>query len=195
MSGTVAPARRGTLFLVVGPSGAGKDSVIAWCRARFAGDGSIVFPRRAVTRRLTDATEDHDTLSEDAYAARVAEAGFALHWRAHGLGYGIPASIAGDLAAGRSVVVNVSRAVGAEARRRFAPVTIVSVTVPADLLAARLRHRRRESEAEIAARLARGAACDVTGGDVVALDNSGSIEVAGAALAALIAAAAAHPPP
>jgi phosphonate metabolism protein PhnN/1,5-bisphosphokinase (PRPP-forming) len=187
--------KRGTLVLVVGPSGAGKDSLIAWCRAQFAGDASVVFPRRLITRNVTEGTEDHDTASDAAYADLVAKGDFALHWRAHGLGYGIPASIAGDLAAGRSVVVNVSRAVLDEARRKFPPVAIVSVTVPPALLAERLRHRRRESEVEIAGRLARGEAHAVSGPDVVALDNSGSIDVAGAALAAVIAGRSAGPRP
>jgi phosphonate metabolism protein PhnN/1,5-bisphosphokinase (PRPP-forming) len=111
---------------------------------------------------------------------------FALHWRAHGLGYGLPASIAADLAAGRNVVVNVSRAVLDEARRRFPPVAVVSVTVPPDILAERLRRRNRESENDIAGRLARARAYDVTGPDVVALDNSGVIGTAGAALATII---------
>jgi phosphonate metabolism protein PhnN/1,5-bisphosphokinase (PRPP-forming) len=175
------------LVLVVGPSGAGKDSLIAWCRARFAGDASVVFPRRVITRSVTDGSEDHDTASDREYEARIAAGAFALHWRAHGLGYGIPASIAGDLGAGRNVVVNVSRAVLDDARRRFPPVTVVSVTVPPGLLADRLRHRRRETADDIAGRLARGGAYDVAGPDVVPLDNSGSIEVAGTALAAIVA--------
>jgi len=183
----MAAPRRGMLILVVGPSGAGKDSLIAWCRARFAGDTAVVFPRRVITRSVTDGSEEHDTASDRDYEDRIAAGAFALHWRAHGLGYGIPASIAGDLEAGRNVVVNVSRAVLDEARRRFPPVTIVLVTVPPGLLADRLRHRRRETADDIAGRLARSTAYDVAGPDVVALDNSGSIEVAGAALAAIVA--------
>jgi ribose 1,5-bisphosphokinase len=182
----VAGARRGRLILVVGPSGAGKDSLIAWCKAHFAGDPGVVFPRRAITRE-SDGSEDHDTLSEAAFGAAIAAGAFALHWRAHGLGYGIPAGILDDLVDGRSVVINVSRAILDEARLRFPPVAVISVTVPPDVLAERLRRRSRESAADIAARIARAGAYDVTGPDVVALDNSGTIDAAGAALAAIIA--------
>jgi len=180
------PATRGRLVLVVGPSGAGKDSLIAWCRERLARDAPVVFPRRVITRAMTDASEDHAAVSETDYAAMAANGAFAFHWRAHGLGYGIPASIATDLAEGRSVVVNVSRAVLDEARRRFPPIAIVAVTVPAEVLAVRLRRRNREASDDIAGRLARAGAYEVTGPDVVALDNSGSIDAAGERLAAII---------
>jgi phosphonate metabolism protein PhnN/1,5-bisphosphokinase (PRPP-forming) len=183
-----AEAGRGRLILVVGPSGAGKDSLIAWCRARFAGNAAIVFPRRIITRAVADSSEDHDIIAESEYRQRAALGGFALHWRAHGLGYGIPASIAEDLAAGRVVVVNVSRAVLDLARHLYPPVIVVSVTVPPEVLAERLRRRRRETEEDITGRLARAGAYDVTGPDVVALDNSGTIPTAGAQLAAIIAA-------
>jgi phosphonate metabolism protein PhnN/1,5-bisphosphokinase (PRPP-forming) len=136
---------------------------------------------------MTHATEDHDTVSEAAYGEMAGNGDFALHWRAHGLGYGIPASVAADLAAGRCVVVNVSRAVLDEARRKFPPVTVVSVTVPPDILAERLRRRNREAADDITGRLARAAAYDVAGPDVVVLDNSGTITAAGARLAAIIA--------
>jgi phosphonate metabolism protein PhnN/1,5-bisphosphokinase (PRPP-forming) len=183
-----APARsRGTLVLIVGPSGVGKDSLIAWCRDRLAGDPSVVFPIRAVTRAGDDVFEPHETVSEAVFAGRVAAGGFALHWRAHGLGYGIPASIAADLAAGRSVVVNVSRAVLDEARRGFPPMTIVSVNVPPAVLAERLHRRNREAAVDVTGRLARAGAYDVSGPDVVALDNSGTIPAAGTRLAAIIA--------
>lgn len=190
MSAVAAPGvavRRGRLVLVVGPSGAGKDSLIAWCRARLAGNAAVVFPRRVITRAATDATEDHATVSETEYAAMAASGAFALHWRAHGLGYGIPASIAADLVEGRNVVVNISRAVVGEARRLFQPLSVVSVTVPAAVLADRLRQRNREAAEDITGRLARAGAYAIAGPDVIALDNSGSIDAAGARLAAIIA--------
>lgn len=178
---------RGTLVLVVGPSGAGKDSLIGWCRARLAADASVVFPRRTITR-LADGSEDHDSLSEAAFEAAVGRGAFALHWRAHGLGYGIPATIAGELAAGRSVVANVSRAVLDEARRRFPPVRVVVVTAPAEVLAERLRRRDRENTEDIARRLARAAAHAPAGPDVVTVENAGSLGAAGTAMLAVIAA-------
>ena len=180
--------RRGTLVLVVGPSGAGKDSLIAWCRMRLAAEPTVVFPRRVITRVPDGGSEDHDTASEAAFEAAVGRGDFALHWRAHGLGYGIPAGIAEDLAAGRHVVVNVSRAVLDEARRKFQPVRVVVVTAPAEVLAERLRRRGREETGDIAARLARAAAYAPSGPDVVVVENAGSLDSAGAKMLALLAA-------
>lgn len=177
-----APPRNGLLVLVVGPSGAGKDSVIGYCRDRLAASGRVVFPRRVITREESGETEDHATVSEDDFHRMVAEGAFALHWRAHGLGYGIPASIADDLAAGRSVVVNVSRSVIDEARRRFPPVLVASVTAPVEVLADRLARRGRESPERIQFRLERRGIYTVEGDDVLVLNNAGPIERSGDAL-------------
>ncbi|MCB1503090.1 MAG: phosphonate metabolism protein/1,5-bisphosphokinase (PRPP-forming) PhnN [Bauldia sp.] len=178
--------QRGRLILVVGPSGAGKDSLISWCKARLAGDPAVIFPRRVITRADGDDSEAHEAVDEAGFAARLARGDFALHWRAHGLAYGIPRSVADDLAEGRTVVANVSRAVIAEARDRLAPVTVVTVTAPAALLAERLRRRDREATEAIAARLDRAAAYAVSGPDVVVLDNSGSLDAGGMALMGII---------
>ncbi len=48
----------GRLVLVVGPSGAGKDTLIGLAQAACAEDGTIVFPRRVVTREAS-ASEDN----------------------------------------------------------------------------------------------------------------------------------------
>jgi hypothetical protein len=99
----------GHLVLVVGPSGAGKDSVLNGARERFREDRSVVFPRRFVTRLSNAAAEDHISLTEMEFAIAVAGDTFALWWRAHGNYYGIGRSIEGDLAAGAVVAVNCSR--------------------------------------------------------------------------------------
>ena len=110
------------------------------------------FVRRVITRpasRSRDGEpEAFDGVDEPGFERLREAGGFALWWRAHGLLYGIPADISLDLARGRTVVANVSRAVIAEAAARF-PVHVVEVTAPADLLARRLVARGRE-ESELA---------------------------------------------
>lgn len=144
---------RGTLFLIVGPSGAGKDMLIRAARERL--DESFEFPRRTITRSSDPEGEDHEAVDVASFDARERRGGFVLSWRAHGLAYGIPATIVADLERGKHVVVNVSRGVVEAARARFAPVDVILVTAPPDVLRARLVARGRESEAETAARLER----------------------------------------
>ena len=91
---------------------------------------------------------------DQGFRARQEAGEFALSWRAHGLQYGVPADITLDLAQGRRVVANVSRAVVAEAAERF-PVVVVEVTAPAEVLAARLAARGREDAGDVARRLSR----------------------------------------
>lgn len=169
----------GRLVLVVGPSGVGKDTLIAYCRARLgAGDG-VVFPRRAITRPSGEDAEDHEVVSEEEFRRREVDGAFALGWRAHGLSYGVPASIDAELAAGKTVVVNVSRSIIDAARQRYPNIRIAYVSAAPDILAQRLQARGRESAVDIARRLDRAGALDVEGPDVVQLDNSGAPEEAG----------------
>lgn len=138
------------LVLVVGPSGAGKDTVLGLARRALDGDQRFRFVRRVITRPADAGGEDHEAVSEAAFAERR----FALHWQAHGLHYGIPLDVIDDLARGIVVVANVSRAVIAEAAARF-PVRVIEVTAPPEILAQRLAARGRETPADVAKRLAR----------------------------------------
>ncbi|MDO8802351.1 phosphonate metabolism protein/1,5-bisphosphokinase (PRPP-forming) PhnN [Phenylobacterium sp.] len=164
------------LVLVVGPSGAGKDTLLDGARAALAGDGAFIFPRREITRPAEAGGEDHLPVDEVQFDAREASGGYALTWRAHGLAYGIPADIADDLALGRTVVVNVSRAVLDEARTRFGALRVLVVTADPEILARRLAQRGRESAEDITQRLARAEAFAVEGDDVVMVRNEGTPE-------------------
>lgn len=141
----------GTLILVVGPSGAGKDTLIELVRAQAT---SLVFPRRVVTRPASE-HEEHDSMTPDAFAQAERAGAFALSWQAHGLGYGVPAAIDDDIRAGRTVVCNVSRAVVAKARERYARCAVVLVTAPPDVLADRIRRRNRASDGNVTGRVER----------------------------------------
>ncbi len=144
----------GRLVLVVGPSGAGKDTLIEGARAACRTWSAIVFPRRMVTRPPS-AAEINDAISPEDFERAVANGMFALSWDAHGHNYGIPASIDEDIRSGRTVVCNVSRTILADARRRYANVIVVLVTAPPEVLAERLKSRGRASDGDLAGRLRR----------------------------------------
>lgn len=169
-------ARRGCLVLVVGPSGAGKDSILDGARNRLAGDPAFVFVRRDITRPADASGENHTPVSMDEFRKRAVDGSYALAWEAHGHGYGVPAAALADLARGQSAIVNVSRGVLASARSRFEPVRIVNIAVPRQILAQRLADRGREDSDAIARRLARADAFQVEGGDVFSLVNDGPLD-------------------
>lgn len=166
---------RGVLVLVVGPSGAGKDTLIDGARAALADDARFVFPRRVITRPADAGGEDHIAATPEAFDRTETAGGFLLSWRAHDLAYGVPASVGVDLAAGRCAVVNVSRTVIEDARARLQPVWILSVTADSETLKARLAARGREAEEGVAGRTARAAAFTVAGPDVVGIANTSSV--------------------
>jgi ribose 1,5-bisphosphokinase len=155
------------LLLVVGPSGAGKDSLLTAAREVFGDDARVSFARRVVTRAADRGAEDHEPATEAEFAARD----FALSWSAHGLRYGIPAEA---IRAAPVVVANVSRGVIAEAASRY-PVRVIEVTAPSDILAARLAARGRESAGDVASRLTRTVTIP-DGVPVTTVSNDGSLE-------------------
>jgi ribose 1,5-bisphosphokinase len=154
----------GRLILVVGPSGAGKDTLLGLARSACADDNDVVFPRRVVTREAS-ASEDNAELSPEGFREALERGEFAMHWEAHGHSYGLRRSIDDDLRAGRAVVVNVSRTVIDGARRAYANVIVVAITAPPEVLAERLKMRSRSSDGGADQRLSRtvdAAAPDVT---------------------------------
>jgi ribose 1,5-bisphosphokinase len=164
----------GRLILVVGPSGAGKDTLIGLARAACADFRSVVFPRRLVTREAS-AFEDNEQVSFEIFRQARACGEFAVHWEAHGHGYGLTREIDDELRAGRTVVANVSRTVIDAVRRGYANVTVVSITAPPEILEARLAARARSSDGQIEQRLSR-AVSDLAAVPDITIVNVGSAE-------------------
>ena len=168
------------LVLIVGPSGAGKDVLLSRAALALANDPRFLFPRRVVTR-AADASEDHDTLDEAAFEAARQRGDFVLHWRAHGLRYGIPRAA---MQTGSTVVCNVSRLVVAPARRKFARTHVIYIDAPVAVRAERVAARGRESASS--QRVLREPGCDERAVADLVIDNAGAIEVGVAALTAFL---------
>ena len=170
---------RGLLVAVVGPSGAGKDTLIRLAMARFGDGAGLSVARRVITRTPDGASEDHDTLDPEGFARAEAAGAFCLSWRAHGLSYGLPRGVLERVGAGELVLANLSRTALGDAARRFGRLSLVEITAPPETLVARIAARGRERPADIARRLAREAGFEPPPGTVAVLriDNSGPPEL------------------
>lgn len=180
------------LALVVGPSGAGKDTLMDAARAGLAGDPGYRFARRLITRPAMAGAEDHDSCDEAGFRAIEANGGLALSWQAHGLSYGIPATELSGIGAGAVVIVNVSRRAIAAAERLAERVVVLNITAPVAVLAQRLAARGRETEADIAARLKREAPLTAERAEIVTILNDRSVAEAADELLAVLRALGQH---
>jgi ribose 1,5-bisphosphokinase len=176
----------GTLILVVGPSGCGKDSLIDAARSRFSESDRLVFARRCITRPADAGGERHEAVSCDEFIRRLEAGDFMLHWQAYGMHYGIPGHYYEAIRSGNSVVANVSRMVLNDARRRFGNVLVLNVTASPDRIAERIANRGREDAGSISKRLQRAVVTMPTGEDVIMIDNDGAFEDAAARFEAAI---------
>ncbi|MDG4868581.1 phosphonate metabolism protein/1,5-bisphosphokinase (PRPP-forming) PhnN [Guyparkeria sp. 1SP6A2] len=168
----------GKLFYVIGPSGAGKDTLLCNAREQLAGSDGIVFAHRYITRPVEVAGENHIALSEDEFESRQHQGLFVMHWDSHGLRYGLGVEIDLWLEKGLRVVINGSRAYLPEAARRY-PEALhpVQVRVDPSVLRRRLEARGRESATEINERLAGAMAFEsLDHPRMIELDNSAALE-------------------
>ncbi|MEM7525729.1 MAG: phosphonate metabolism protein/1,5-bisphosphokinase (PRPP-forming) PhnN [Pseudomonadota bacterium] len=166
----------GRLIAVVGPSGAGKDTLMAAAKAAHP---SLIWARRAITRPESAGGEPFEGVSREAFERRRAGGGFAVWWEAHGLLYGVPASIVDDLDAGRTVMFNGSRGAIGQARIQFPRLEIAMIRAPSAVLARRLAARGRETEDDIVKRLERASAYPAPEGAKI-IDNDSDIETGAA---------------
>lgn len=164
---------RGTLFFVVGPSGAGKDTLISAALERRP---DLYLMRRTITRPARDG--EHEAVSTEEFSALKRANIFALHWDAHGLRYGVSQDLDGRLESGQSVILNGSRSVIYDVRDRYDPLKIIQISAPLDVLSRRLRERAREDADDIEYRLGRAERGVARGRDVVNIDNSRDLEEA-----------------
>ncbi|NLS01837.1 phosphonate metabolism protein/1,5-bisphosphokinase (PRPP-forming) PhnN [Rhizobium sp. P32RR-XVIII] len=174
----VPGTEHGIMVVVVGPSGAGKDTLMALAAKHFSGRAEVHFVRRVITRDGGAGGEDHLSVSDAGFASMEQSGSFAVWWEAHGLKYGIPAEVSVALGKGHLVIANGSRSALHHFKAVFPRLKVINVTARPDVLAARLETRGRETHEDIMARLARGPLTVRGDYNVTELDNSGSLEEA-----------------
>lgn len=177
------------LFYIIGPSGAGKDSLIDYLRQHCKPEHGIAFAHRYITRDANAGGENHIALSEQEFLHRKEEGLFSMDWQSHGNYYGVGLEIEGWLGRDINVVVNGSRSYLSEARNRFDNLCPILIYVDSDVLRNRLLTRGRESSDEIEQRLAKAKQDQsylLSQNDILTVENNGSLEEAGKYLFDLI---------
>ncbi len=181
-------ARTGNLFVISGPSGAGKGTLVrrlladvpdAWV--------SVSATTRAPRPGETDGKE-YFFLTRDEFERRIAEDGF-LEWAEYdGNLYGTPlASIREHMDAGEQVILEIEVQGADQVRERMPACKLVFIEPPSlEVLEARLRGRGTNSESSIASRM-RTAEVELSrkvGYDLVLVNDD--LDVAAAELAAYV---------
>jgi ribose 1,5-bisphosphokinase len=184
---TLAPERKTSLVYVMGPSGAGKDTLIAYARA-CVDPTRILFAHRYITRPAGAGGENHIALSPAEFAARRSAGLFAIDWESHGWAYALGNEIDGWLQRGFLVVASGARTVWPVAQERYPGALGMLIDASAEQRASRLAARGREDAPAIRARLEREVSVVID--RTVRLDNSGPIARAGDVFVSLLEAAA-----
>jgi ribose 1,5-bisphosphokinase len=186
------------LIFVVGPSGAGKDSVLDGLRKSLTDHPGAAdrlhWARRTITRPAKAGGEAHEPLSEDDFLCAEANGEFAIAWHANGLHYGVRHIELEPLSQDQWVLVNGSRAYLSELRRKLPDTTVVHITAPSTMLRQRLQSRQRESAAAIEERLARNERLAHIP-NAIEVCNDGTISNAVQALASALSSLDAWPAP
>jgi guanylate kinase len=149
---------RGTLFVLAGPSGVGKGSVVQRLRAR--DPDRLALSVSATTRRPRAGERDgadYHFVDDATFDAMIAD-GALLEWADvfAGRRYGTPRAFVEDrLADGHDVILEIDVQGAAQVRAQAPDAVLIVLEPPSmDVLEERLRGRGTEDDASIAERLA-----------------------------------------
>ena len=173
-------SKSGTLFLIIGNSGSGKDSLIQWVLKTWpTGRKPPYVPTRLITRPPSPETEGFESISEEQFHQMAEKGTFSLQWKSYGNYYGVGREMEDELAKGRPVLVNVSRQIVEKTRTQFPKVSVIFVRVPLQVTEARIRSRGREQGRALETRLERARENPEFASADYIIDNSGDLEKAG----------------
>ncbi len=164
------------VFLIIGNSGAGKDTIIDEVLRRFPSHYmKLQVPKRVITRQSSD-TEKFESVDKETFYKLRESGEFILEWESYETFYGIRREVQDWLDAGHPVLLNISRNVVQTAREKFPDVRVIFIRVPLDVTADRIIERGRESYKEVLNRVVRAQDHqDYEGADFI-VDNVGNLE-------------------
>jgi len=166
------------LVYVMGPSGAGKDSVLGWLREHLPTGLPVHWARRTITRPAAAGGEAHEAIDVAGFAQLQSHGELALAWQANGLHYGVRHTELALLQQGHWVLVNGSRGHWPKALQSHPGLQVVHITADPATLMQRLTQRQRETPEEIRQRVERASAFVVPPGAIEILNN-GTLDQAG----------------
>ena len=149
--------RRGTLFVVSAPSGAGKTTLCREARLRLPDLAySVSYTTRAPRPGEIEGT-DFVFVTEATFRSLQERGEFAEWAIVHGNLYGTRATVLEDaLREGRDVLLDIDTQGATQLRARYPEAVLVFIVAPSLAeLDQRLRERRSDAETDIARRLAR----------------------------------------
>jgi guanylate kinase len=149
--------RRGTLFVVSAPSGAGKTTLCREVRAQVPGLAYSVSVTTRAPRPGEIAGTDFAFVTDAEFQALLARGEFAEWAGVHDHLYGTRTRPLEDaLARGEDVLLDIDTQGAAKLRARYPDAVLVFIVAPSMAeLEQRLRERRSDGDTEIARRLAR----------------------------------------
>ncbi len=166
----------GTLFLVVGNSGSGKDSIISGVLRGYPSHLKRIYaPKRYITRPPSK-FENNNFITPEEFREMEKNEIFVLKWHIYDLDYGIHKEIEDYLENGHPVVINVSRTIVKEARKKFENVKVIFIEVPFETSYQRIKDRKRESEDLLKARIERARLNQKFPDADFIIDNSGDLD-------------------
>ncbi|MGB3067243.1 MAG: phosphonate metabolism protein/1,5-bisphosphokinase (PRPP-forming) PhnN [Ottowia sp.] len=169
------------LVYVIGPSGAGKDSVLGKLREAWPAHDPAHWATRTITRPADAGGEQHEAVNAHTFHQLCQTQAFAMHWTANGLSYGVRHEELKQLSAGQWVFVNGSRAYLTDFLQQWPQATVVQISASIEVLAKRLAARGRETQEAIALRLSRAVPLQLAP-DAVSIVNDGDLNDAANAL-------------
>lgn len=155
LSGWTAPDE-GALFVVSGPSGTGKSTLLKAAFATVPGlEFSVSYTTRAPRTGERDGVDYHFVDTEDFLGVRDS-GGLLENAEVYGRHYGTPrAPVEAALREGRSIVLDIDVQGARQVRERMPQAVFIFILPPSlDVLLSRLRTRGTDSEAVIQRRLA-----------------------------------------